>query len=124
MSTPEGKIKDPFKADLKELTNLYQFWPVQMGLGATTLDALLSVSGLFVAVEAKKAHKKYGENTTLVTDSGGYSGWVTARQAIVATAIINSGARFYLIDTKERAKEVVDECRRLQSEQSARNPRG
>ena len=49
---PEGKLKDQVKAYLDE-RGAYYFMPVQMGLGAATVDFLCCVKGRFVAVETK-----------------------------------------------------------------------
>lgn len=115
MSTPEGKVKDAVKSVLKLFPQLYQFWPVQMGMGATTLDSLICHRGGFLAIETKKEHKPYGKNTAQITSSDGYSGWVTSRQKVVATAIINAGGKFYLVDTKERARELFNVLSNLES---------
>ena len=66
--TPEGRVKEMVKARLKE-AGAYQFWPVQAGMGAATVDCLACVPvkitqemvgatvGLFVAIETKRADK-------------------------------------------------------------------
>ena len=63
--TPEGKVKDMVKARLKE-AGAYQFWPVQTGMGAATVDCLACVPlkitsemvgatiGIFAAIETKR----------------------------------------------------------------------
>lgn len=56
--TPEGRIKTKLKARLKQLNLKYEFWPVQMGFGSTTLDCLLCINGRFVAIETKARGKK------------------------------------------------------------------
>lgn len=56
MKTPEGKIKDKVKALLTE-HGAYQFWPVQMGYGARTLDCLVCHYGRFLAIETKAPGK-------------------------------------------------------------------
>ena len=53
MKTPEGKVKDEIKAYLKSI-GAYQFWPVQTGYGAATVDCLACYLGRFIAIEAKR----------------------------------------------------------------------
>lgn len=57
-TTPEGKIKTKLKKRLAQLNLKYEFWPVQMGFGSTTLDCLLCINGRFVAIETKAPGKK------------------------------------------------------------------
>ena len=56
--TPEGRVKNAVKKLLKKYPLVYQFWPVQSGYGAKTLDCLLCVNGYFVSVETKAPGKK------------------------------------------------------------------
>lgn len=60
MATPEGRVKARLKKRLKEAFGdaLYQFWPVQTGMGAATLDCLLAYNGKFYAIETKAPGKK------------------------------------------------------------------
>jgi hypothetical protein len=51
--TPEGKIKERVKRLLDRYPH-YRFMPVQMGMGARTLDFLICVNGRFCAIETKK----------------------------------------------------------------------
>ena len=53
MKTPEAYTRDPVRKYLKGI-GAYRFSPVQMGLGATTLDDLVCIGGRFVGVEYKK----------------------------------------------------------------------
>ena len=50
--TPEGKVKDQIKGWLKA-NGAYQFWPVQTGWGAATVDALICVNGQYIGLETK-----------------------------------------------------------------------
>lgn len=50
--TPEGKLKKQVKAYLRSI-GAYQFWPVQTGYGAATLDCLACINGRWVAIETK-----------------------------------------------------------------------
>ena len=96
MTTPEGKIKNMLKRELQRVPRLYQFWPVQMGLGAATLDCLLSVSGSFVAIETKRP-----------------GGKLTERQKITIADMEAAGAKVYVVDNRDRIWEVVNELCRL-----------
>lgn len=51
--TPEGDVKRQIKAYLKSI-GAYQFWPVQTGMGASTVDCLACVNGKFFAIEVKR----------------------------------------------------------------------
>ena len=53
MRGPEAKVKDAIKTYLKEI-GAYQFWPVQTGYGAATVDVLVCWRGLFLAIEVKR----------------------------------------------------------------------
>lgn len=55
-NTPEGKVKDRVKKLLKKY-GAYQFWPVQTGYGAATLDCLGCYNGMFFAIETKAPGK-------------------------------------------------------------------
>ena len=91
MSTPEGKIKIALKRELSRVPESYQFWPVQMGLGAATLDCLLCVAGHFVAIETKAPGKE-----------------LTARQEITRKALAKAGAMVYVVDSPALARAVAD----------------
>ena len=53
MKTPEAFVRGPVRKYLKAI-GAYKFSPVQMGLGATTLDDLCCVAGKFLAIEYKR----------------------------------------------------------------------
>jgi hypothetical protein len=55
--TPEGRVKAEVKRQLKAL-GAYQFWPVQTGMGATTVDCLACLRGRFIGIETKAPGKK------------------------------------------------------------------
>lgn len=65
MPTPEGRIRAKFDRALKGLEECYKFKPVQMGLGAPSLDYLFCVRSNFVAVELKRDanHKMSGRQS-------------------------------------------------------------
>lgn len=88
--TPEGRVKAQLKAELK-FHGGYQFWPVQSGMGAATVDCLLCARGKFFAVECKregvekptprqaatmKAIRAAGGRTFLVTMEKGELKWI------------------------------------------------
>ena len=57
MATPEGKVKAEVKRLLKKY-DCYQFWPVQSGYGAPTLDCLGCHNGFFFGIETKAPGKR------------------------------------------------------------------
>lgn len=56
MKTPESYTRDPVRKYLKSI-GAYRFAPVQMGLGAATLDDLCCIGGRFVGIEYKAPGK-------------------------------------------------------------------
>lgn len=87
--TPEGKVKADVKAWLKQ-RGAYFFMPVQTGLGSTTLDLLVCLSGRFVAIETKAPGKK-----------------PTARQEIIIASIRSAGGVAIVVhDIDELAREL------------------
>ena len=55
--TPEGKVKAKVKRLLQKY-GCYQFWPVQTGYGAPTLDCLGCHNGFFFGIETKAPGKR------------------------------------------------------------------
>ena len=53
MKTPESYTRDPVRKYLKSI-GAYRFAPVQMGIGAATLDDLCCIGGRFVGIEYKR----------------------------------------------------------------------
>lgn len=51
--TPEGRTKTKLKAYLASM-GFYQFWPVQTGMGAATVDCLCCWKGKFIGIETKR----------------------------------------------------------------------
>lgn len=49
----ESDVKKALRAYLKEI-GAYQYWPVPMGYGATTVDVLVCYKGRFFAIETKR----------------------------------------------------------------------
>lgn len=74
--TPEGAIKKKIKTLLDSYgKHLYMFMPVPGGYGARTVDYLVCVKGVFLAIEAKRPGGKATElqEATLerIRDAGG-----------------------------------------------------
>ena len=79
--TPEGKVKAKVNKMLaKYESEVYRFMPVQMGMGAPSLDYLICAGGRFVAVETKVPGKK-----------------LTPRQEQTAHAMECAGARVVVV---------------------------
>lgn len=83
MMTPEGRVKAEIKKYLESI-GAYQFWPVQSGFGAATVDCLACIKGKFLAIEVKRPEggKLTGrQRNTLqkVADANGR--WVVATSA-------------------------------------------
>lgn len=80
--TPEGKVKAEInKALARYGADIYKFMPVPGGFGPSSLDYILCVSGVFVAIEAKKP-----------------GGKVTARQHFTIRQIKQSGGKVFVIE--------------------------
>lgn len=85
----EKTVKVVVKKRLKEL-GAYNFWPVQMGLGAVTLDCLGCYNGWFFSVETKSPGKK-----------------PTLRQQLTIDEIRRAGGTVLVIDSVEKAKSIT-----------------
>jgi hypothetical protein len=79
-ATPEGRVKRRVRRLLDRYEGLYQFWPVQSGLGATTLDVLGCYRGRFFAVETKAAGKA-----------------LTPRQETTAAQMVAADAKVFVV---------------------------
>lgn len=86
--TPEGKVKKEIKEYLDSI-GAYYFMPVQMGMGAATVDILCCVKGRFVAIETKAPGKVPTVRQTLIlaniTNAGGLAFWCTSAKAAKGT---------------------------------------
>lgn len=75
---PEARIKADIRAYLRD-RGAYTFAPVQMGMGASTVDILVCLRGRFVGIEAKVPgkHPTARQLQTLkeITDAGGVAFW-------------------------------------------------
>ena len=89
--TPEGRVKSLVKKALRTLPRKYAFMPVQMGMGAPTLDWLCCIAGAFIAIESKVPGKH-----------------LTDRQVMTANEIVDAGGAVYVI----REQNDVDQMMR------------
>ena len=90
MTTPEGRVKNEVKKQLKAL-GAYQFWPVQTGMGATTVDCLACYQSYFIGIETKAPGKK-----------------PTPRQEVVLTQIREAGGITLVIDSVDMARLIPE----------------
>jgi len=98
--TPEGRVKNEVKKQLK-LLGAYQFWPVQTGMGAKTVDCLACFRGHFIGIETKAPGKKPTplQETTLtkIAVAGGISLVIdSVDMAKCLPELINVGTDFAL----------------------------
>lgn len=70
--TPEGKVKVKVK-NILNAYGCYHFWPVQMGMGARTLDCLGCYNGHAFAIETKAPGNKMTEQQAAVAERMEYS---------------------------------------------------
>lgn len=92
MATPEGKVKAMINSAIAHYgADIYKFMPVPGGFGPSSLDYILCVRGLFVAIEAKKP-----------------GGKVTARQHFTIRQIKQSGGKVFIIDSNEAMIELIE----------------
>lgn len=83
--TPEGRVKDRLKKLLSAYgSELYQFWPMQNGMGAPALDVIICYNGFFLSIELKAGSKR-----------------MTQRQEVTAGHIKNAGGMTLLINEYE-----------------------
>ncbi len=89
--TPEGKVKALVRTTFHDLwPDAYHFMPVQMGMGAPSLDFLYCIKGLWVAIETK---------------APGYT--MTIRQNNTAADMISAGGLVFMVDGEERLDAAV-----------------
>lgn len=81
--TPEGRVKRAIKKVLDQHKTLYSFMPVPSGFGKSSLDYVLCVGGVFVAIEAKAPGKK-----------------LTPRQKTIKGQIERAGGTVFVIDNE------------------------
>jgi hypothetical protein len=88
--TPEGKIKAKVKRALNSLSRCYSFMPVQMGMGAATLDYLCCINGHFVAIETKAPGK-----------------YLTPRQQLTSDTIKAAGGEVFVVYDNNSLEEMI-----------------
>jgi len=66
--TPEGLVKKKVRNYLVSI-GAYFFFPVQMGIGSSTLDILCCIGGKFVGIEVKAAGKVPTSRQRLIMDA-------------------------------------------------------
>ena len=89
MTGPEAKLKAQVKAYLKSL-GAYQFWPVQTGYGAATVDCLACIKGRWVAIETKAPGKL-----------------PTPRQSVTMSEMHKAGGIAFATDSIERCRSYI-----------------
>lgn len=89
--TPEGKVKAAVRRDIKPIVRLWDFMPVQTGMGKPALDFLICVNGRFVAIETKAKGKK-----------------LTSRQIQTKLEMENAGAKVFVVDDAESLAIAVE----------------
>lgn len=76
---PESAIKHQIRLMLQNEFDAYYFAPVQMGMGASTVDILACIKGKFCAIEVKVPGKRptVRQNITIsqVLHAGGVAFW-------------------------------------------------
>lgn len=88
--TPEATIKQKIRSYLVDEKHAYYFAPVQMGMGASTLDILCCIGGKFVGIEVKTP-----------------GGNPTPRQKFTIKAINDAGGVAFWTDSLEYTKEML-----------------
>ncbi len=91
-TTPEGVIKKQIRDYLDEI-GAYHFCPVQMGMGARTLDILACVHGRFIGIEVKRPG---------IVDP-------SPLQRITIKKIADAGGVAFTTDGFMRAKKFIDD---------------
>ena len=89
--TPEAAIKARIRSYLVEEKKAYYFAPVQMGMGASTLDILCCIDGKFVGIEVKVPGKK-----------------PTPRQVFTMKQIHLAGGVAFWTDSLEYTREMLE----------------
>jgi hypothetical protein len=88
MTTPESKIKEKVKKLLAKY-NCYQFWPVQMGIGAAGLDCHAYVLGTTMGIRVPVA---------FFVETKAYGKEPTPRQELLMEEHINRGCSCFVVD--------------------------
>ena len=89
--TPEGKVKAQVKKGLRPIARLWEFMPVQNGMGKPALDFLICVNGHFIAIETKAKGKK-----------------LTTRQEHTKAELEAAGAKVFVVDDDASCTVAVE----------------
>jgi hypothetical protein len=89
--TPEGRVKNQINKVLAKYTDIYKFMPVPSGFGKSSLDYVLCVQGMFVAIEAKAPGKK-----------------PTDRQDMIAAQIMRAGGKVFVVDGPDTLRPLIE----------------
>lgn len=93
--TPEGKVKKLVNKVLDEFDDhltgaeIYRYWPVPSGFGASSLDCIVCYRGVFLAIETKAPKKK-----------------PTPRQELCIAQMRAAGGRVLVIDSEAGCHEL------------------
>lgn len=90
--TPEGKVKSMVNKIIDRYgKDIYKFMPVPAGYGPSSLDYILCIRGLFVAIETKAPGKK-----------------LSARQHFTRRQIMDAGGKVFIVENEVDMTEVVE----------------
>lgn len=89
--TPEGKVKAAVNRLLDKYKATYRFMPVPGGFGASSLDYIICVNGMFLSIETKAPGKK-----------------PTDRQKMVIGQIRRAGGTALVIDGDDGLKQLEE----------------
>jgi hypothetical protein len=84
MSTPESKVKMQGIKMMRRYQNVYYHMPVMNGMGAPTLDFIITCNGYALAVETKAPGKK-----------------ATPRQLVTIAAMEAAGTWCFVVDSSQ-----------------------
>jgi len=101
MTTPEGKVKDACKKELKK-RGIWHYMPVQNGMGVVGIPDIIGCwNGWFIAIETKAPGKAKN---------------VTANQAQRLKEIERAKGLALVIDSVETLRIILDDCERQKRE--------
>lgn len=114
MSTPEAKVKKMVRDVLNDfrkivecsgyhVDNLYQFWPVPSGFGASSLDVIVTYYGRAIYIETKAPGKK-----------------PTPRQELTIAETKAAGAIVLVIDSEQGCHELRVILQKIKDDQCKR----
>jgi len=96
MATPEGKVKDRIKKELKQL-GAFIYMPVPSGFGVRGVpDFLACYQGLFIGIEAKAPGRRGQANAGL-----------SKLQVIKRKEILDAGGLYFTIDGEDGDIEAM-----------------